>query len=84
MLLSLIKVGGAVAPIAKVIKDQSTAPETTITSSTIKPWIQAYNDTHHFQVNYTNRNMVEIPDQKVDVTELGFSDDPYDATLLYN
>ena len=28
--------------------------------------------------------MIEIPDQKVNITELGFSDDPYDATLLYN
>ena len=28
--------------------------------------------------------MVEIPEQKVNITELGFSEDPYHATLLYN
>ena len=28
--------------------------------------------------------MVEIPDQKVNYTELGFSDDPYEAKLLFH
>ena len=84
VLLGLVKVTGAVAPIVQVIKDQTTTSEITIPDTPTKHWIQAYNDTHHFQVNYTHKNMVKIPEQKVNITELGFSDDPYDATLLYN
>ena len=80
----LLSLGGSIAPLPKMIHDLNTTPKTTTTTTTIKPWIQAYNDTHHFQVNYTHRHMVEIPEKKIDVTKLGFSEDSHNATLLYD
>ena len=84
MLLKGVKVATAVAPVVQIIKDQTATSEVIIPDTLTKQWIEAYNDTHNFQTNYTHKNMVEIPDQKVNITELGFSDDPYEAKLLFN
>ena len=65
----LLSLEGSLAPLPKMIHDLNTTPRTTTTTTTITPWIQAYNDTHHFQVNYTHRHMVEIPATEVDVTK---------------
>ena len=51
VLLGLVKVTGAVAPIVQVIKDKTTTSEITIPDTPTKQWIEAYNDTHHFQTN---------------------------------
>ena len=53
------------------------------TTTTLTPWIQAYNETHHFKVNYTHRQMLEIPVEKVNVTTLGFSKDAQRASVLF-
>ena len=56
-------------------------PATTTTTPT--PWIEAYNETHHFKVNYTHKQMLEIPVEKVNVTTLGFSKDAQRASVLF-
>ena len=55
----------------------------TTTTSTIAPWIQSYNDTHHFKVNYTHKQIAETPLEKANVTTLGFSKDTNRAAILF-
>ena len=84
LLFKGVKVASAVAPVVPIIKELATPSEVIIPDTLIKQWVEVYNDTHHLQTNYTHKNMVEIPDQKENITELGFSDAPYQATLLFN
>jgi len=58
-------------------------PRPDTTTTTIAPWIQSYNDTHHFKVNYTHKQIAETPLGKANVTTLGFSKDTNRASILF-
>ena len=47
------------------------------------PWIEVYNETHHIKLNFTHSQMLESPEEKVDVTSLGFSNDAQKASDLF-
>ena len=79
-----IKTATVIAPVVPIITELATPSEVIIPDTFIKQWVEEYNDTHHLETNYTHKNMVEIPDQTVNYTDLGFSDDPYEAKLLYH
>ena len=57
-----------------------TLPTTTTTPG---PWIESYNETHHISQNFTYRHILKSPEEKENVTSLGFSNDAQKASDLF-
>ena len=53
------------------------------TTTTLTPWIEAFNETHNIVQNYTFRHLVRSTEERENVTSLGFSNDNEKASDLF-